>query len=85
MAHIDGQETMNKVTVALLYSMITFKHYPVQSHSFSVMVKCWALDPNDRPNFEKLATSMGKLLQAAAGYLELNMVLLPETKDEDTY
>ena len=41
------------------------------------MVKCWALDPNDRPSFEKLTLTLGKLLHAASGYLELSMVLPP--------
>ena len=49
------------------------------------MVKCWALDPADRPTFDKLSSTLGKLLQTAAGYLELNMVLLPETTTEDSY
>ena len=51
--------------------------------SFSIMVKCWALDPNDRPSFEKLSSTLGKLLQVASGYLELNMVLLPSQEDEE--
>ena len=48
------------------------------------MVKCWTLDPEDRPTFEKLSTTLEKLLQIAAGYPELNMVLLsPGNADED--
>ena len=48
------------------------------------MVKCWAFDPEDRPTFEKLSTTLEKLLHMAAGYLELNMVLLPPgSADED--
>lgn len=46
------------------------------------MVKCWALNPEDRPTFIQLRTDMDELLQTAAGYLELKMVLLPP-KDED--
>ena len=51
--------------------------------SFFVMVKCWALDPENRPTFEKLSATLGKLLLTAAGYLELNMVLLPPEDCED--
>ena len=47
------------------------------------MVKCWALDPEDRPTFEKLSANLGKLLHTAAGYLELGMVLLPPEDNED--
>ena len=52
-------------------------------NSFSVIVKCWALDPEDRPTFEKLSTTLGKLLQIAGGYMELSMVLLPPEDSED--
>ena len=48
------------------------------------MVKCWTLNPEDRPTFRELISDVDKLLQRAAGYLELNMVLLPPTDDEDT-
>ena len=47
------------------------------------MVKCWAIDPNNRPTFEKLSSTLSNLLQIAAGYLELSMVLLPSKSDED--
>ena len=53
-------------------------------YSFSVMMKCWALSPDDRPTFKELISDIDKDLQRAAGYLELNMVLLPPTNDEDT-
>ena len=62
-------------------SLLIIAYY---STSFSIMVKCWALDSEDRPTFEKLSTTLEKLLQMAAGYLELNMVLpSPGNADED--
>ena len=48
------------------------------------MVKCWALNPEDRPSFKQLRESMDELLQTAAGYLELKMVLLSPKNDEST-
>ena len=47
------------------------------------MVQCWTLDPENRPTFKQLSTSIDKLLQTASGYLELNMVLLPPKDDEN--
>ena len=46
------------------------------------MMKCWAFNPEDRPGFEKLSSTLGKLMEIAAGYSELSMVLLP-SDDED--
>ena len=54
-------------------------------YSFSIMVKCWTLNPEDRPSFRELISDIDKMLQRAAGYLELNMALLPPTDDEDTF
>ena len=39
------------------------------------MKKCWALNPRDRPTFIELRCIIERILQKAAGYLELNMVL----------
>ena len=47
------------------------------------MMKCWALSPEDRPGFEKLSSSLEKLLNISAGYLELSMVLLPSEAEEN--
>ena len=46
-------------------------------------MKCWALNPEDRPGFEKLSSSLGRLLEISAGYLELSMVLLPSEEDNE--
>ena len=39
------------------------------------MVRCWALDPEDRPTFKQLNATMDELLQTAQGYAEFNMSL----------
>ena len=45
---------------------------------FSVVIKCWTLNPKNRPTFAALCSSFEKLLKAVAGYQELEMQLLPE-------
>ena len=55
----------------------------VFSFRFSAVVQCWALYPEDRPDFQQLEVKMGKLLNLVADYMELTMQLLPsEQKDE---
>ena len=46
------------------------------------MVKSWALNPNDRPTFEKLSSTLDRLLQLSAGYLELGMQLQAQHQEE---
>ena len=46
------------------------------------MVKSWALNPNDRPTFEKLRSTLDRLLQLSAGYLELGMQLQPQHQEQ---
>ena len=41
------------------------------------MKKCWKLVPTDRSQFTALVHSLGKILAAVAGYVELSMTLLP--------
>jgi hypothetical protein len=48
-----------------------------------MMMKCWALSPEDRPDFKKLSSSLGKLVAISAGYLELSMVLLPSEAEDN--
>ena len=50
--------------------------------SFSVMIKSWALTPDDRPTFEKLSSTLDRLLQLSAGYLELGMQLQRQDQEE---
>lgn len=50
------------------------------------MKKCWKMDPTDRPSFTALVESLGKILAAIAGYVELSMTLHPteeEVKSEE--
>jgi pyrroline-5-carboxylate reductase len=52
-------------------------------NSYSMMIKCWALSPEDRPDFKNLSSSLGKLLEISADYLELSMVLLPSEAEDN--
>ena len=49
------------------------------------MVKCWALNPEDRPEFKQLEGKVGKLLNFVADYIELTMELLPKEEGEELY
>ena len=42
--------------------------------SYSVVYKCWKVDPDERPSFETLSSTFDEKMQAVAGYLELKMV-----------
>jgi len=39
------------------------------------MRKCWREDPAKRPTFIELASTLDRLLQSVAGYMELSMTL----------
>jgi len=39
------------------------------------MRKCWRADPAKRPTFSELASTLERLLQSVAGYMELGMTL----------
>ena len=45
-------------------------------------MKCWALNPEDRPDFKQLEGKVSKLLNLLADYMELTMELLP-TEDNN--
>ena len=47
------------------------------------MVKCWVLNPDDRPDFKQLEGKVGKLLNLVADYMELTMELLPTEESEE--
>ena len=42
--------------------------------SYSVVYKCWKVNPDERPSFETLSSTFDEKMQAVAGYLELKMV-----------
>ena len=68
-----GNYILGKCPCGLPYE-ITF-----HTRSFSIMVRCWALNPEDRPTFKQLNTTMDELLQTAEGYAEFNMSLQQPT------
>ena len=39
---------------------------------YSLMMSCWAEQPNDRPNFNNIVTNISNYAEAIAGYLNLN-------------
>ena len=47
------------------------------------MVNCWALNPDDRPDFKRLESKVGKLLSLVADYMELTMELVPTEESEE--
>ena len=51
--------------------------------SYSVMQNCWESDPEKRPQFSELVTTISRILEAAAGYLELAMSLQDTRADDD--
>ena len=64
-------------------SLIVYRS--ILEYSFSMMVRCWALNPADRPTFKQLNATMDELLQTATGYSEFKMTLLrPETVSDST-
>ena len=50
---------------------------------YSTVVKCWALNPEDRPDFKQLEGKVGKLLNLVADYMEMTMELLPTEESEE--
>ena len=48
---------------------------PPSVYRFSIMMMCWAADPQDRPTFESLATNLAQSLAAMADYLTLGQNL----------
>ena len=48
------------------------------------MRKCWRADPAERPTFSELVSTLDRLLQFVAGYMELSMTLpVSETEAEE--
>ena len=50
---------------------------------YSTVVKCWSLNPDDRPDFKQLEGKVGKLLNLVADYMEPTMELLPTEESEE--
>ena len=43
--------------------------------SYSVMRSCWEREPEKRPQFSELVSTISSILESTAGYLELAMSL----------
>ena len=64
-------------------------HIPCLSHvlkwciisRYSLMLRCWDADPEDRPSFTKIAQTISKSLQIMSEYLDLSMVQAANTQD----
>ena len=51
-------------------------HEATLSHcSYSVMKSCWESEPENRPQFSELVSTISSILESIAGYLELAMSL----------
>ena len=53
------------------------------------MLKCWDSDPEDRPSFAKIGSTISKALQIMSGYLDMSAadtsnLHAPPTQDEIT-
>ena len=44
---------------------------------YIIIKKCWKQDPSERPTFENLVAMLDIRLQEVAGYLDMEMVLVP--------
>ncbi len=47
------------------------------------MRQCWREDPEERPTFSQLSAIVESLLTSIAGYIELGMVLLNTSQEEE--
>ena len=43
--------------------------------SYTVMQSCWKSEPEDRPQFSELVSTISDILESTAGYIELEMSL----------
>ena len=57
-------------------------HEATLSHcSYSVMKSCWESEPENRPQFSELVSTISSILESIAGYLELAMSLQTVNSD----
>ena len=40
-------------------------------YRYSIMLKCWSIDPDERPPFSDLARSISEFAEMTAGYLDM--------------
>ena len=50
--------------------------------SYAIMQSCWESEPEDRPQFCELVSTISNVLESAAGYLELAMSLQQDDEPE---
>ena len=50
--------------------------------SYLIMQKCWYSEPDARPAFSELASTLSTMLEMVAGYVELTMCLPATATDE---
>ncbi len=58
-------------------------YFPTHACSSAVMRQCWREDPEERPTFSQLSAIVESLLTSIAGYIELGMVLLNTSQEEE--
>ena len=46
-------------------------HLLFQHCSYEIMMQCWKMSPEDRPTFEEICSSVSKIIERVAGYLEI--------------
>jgi len=59
--YISGKETV----------FINGLHVFIVNPSYLFMSKCWDVDPNKRPKFSKLVSSMSQILATLADYMDV--------------
>ena len=45
------------------------------------MLECWSSDPSKRPDFSELASTLDSNLESVAGYMEVQMNLIPADRE----
>ena len=54
---------MDSLEIRFLFGFLTC--------SYTMMRKCWEMDPKDRPTFKELHTNTSQYMERIAGYLEI--------------
>ena len=43
-------------------------------NSYSLLLQCWDVHPEERPDFSQLVITIASMLEAVSGYLSLNII-----------
>lgn len=46
------------------------------TYRYSIILECWQEDPDERPTFSHLVSSISSQLESMAGYLDVNTVFI---------